>query len=109
MLGRILDLMFVGCDWSTERGESIFLVWTLSTLIQQFFDTPLAILIAAQLLCFMVYDLILLSGEYRMKIEYWNLGGGVIYESCNLLVVYTSVKVYATFRSYLVYLCILTI
>lgn len=76
MLGRILDLMFVGCDWSTERGESIFLVWTLSTLIQQFFDTPLAILIAAQLLCFMVYDLILLSGEYRMKIEYWNLEGG---------------------------------
>lgn len=33
----------------------------------------------------------------------------MIYESCSLLVVYTSVKVYATFRSYLVYLCILTI
>lgn len=99
MLGRILDLMLLDRDWSTERGESIFLVWTLSTLIQQFFDTPLAILIVAQLLCFMVYDLILLSGEYRMKIEYWNLEEGrVMYESCHLLVVYTSVKVYAVFQ-----------
>lgn len=68
--------MLLDHDWSTKRRESIFLVWTLSTLIQQFFDTLLAILIAAQLLRFMVYDLILLSGEYRMKIEYWNLRGG---------------------------------
>lgn len=55
-------------------GESIFLVQILSSLIQQFFDTLLAILIAVQLLCFMVYGLILLAEEYRMKIEYWNLG-----------------------------------
>lgn len=72
--------MLLDHDWSTERGESFFLVWSLSTLIQQFFDTILAILIGAQLLRSKVYDLILLSGAYRMKVEYWNLRGKVIYE-----------------------------
>lgn len=67
-----------------EKEESIFLVWTLSSLIQHFFDTLLAILTAARLLCFVVYDLILLAGEYKMKIEYWNLEKKVIYESCPL-------------------------
>lgn len=82
-----------------QKGESVFPVWPLSTLIQQFFDVPFAILIAAQLLCFMVYDLILLSRQYRMKIEYWNLGGEVIHESRHLLLVRYFSKIYAIFRT----------
>lgn len=109
VLGKILGLILLDCDWSTERRESVFLVWPLSTLIQQFFDIPLAILIAAQLLCFMVYDLILLSREYRKKIEYWNLvGKKVIYESYYLLLLMYFRKNLCSFQNS-VHPCSLTI
>lgn len=39
VLGTILAFMLLHHDWSTERGESVFLFWSLSTLIQQVFDT----------------------------------------------------------------------
>lgn len=83
MLGRTRLLKH---DWSTYRRE----YFSSSDSLQfnsAFFLTLLAILIAVQLLCFMVYELIFLAEEYRMKIEYWNLGNKVIYESCHLYLI----------------------